>query len=331
MKKIWILLLFSSTIILSEPKKELSILIDSPEDANFELELWKENPGNGDAITKSVPEVILFRGNKIKVNPKDEFVFFRVRRIGNFGAKGFWTQVYSADVDPGSPLSVPNEFKQAPKVFAKVEEPVVERPSDTGSFVAIPDKGNVTLYLTREKLKITTTDSMAGTLVTHYKVNDGIWQTLPAGEFLSFSDEGNYNLQYYSVDRVGNKEETRSVYFIKDTLAPKTNLLWLDEKQTNGQTSGYYSPETKLSLNSTDLGSGIQESFYAVQCTNSESASFQKYTSPISLKESFSECKNQYRLLVYSVDKVGNKETTQVFEINYSSLAVATVQEEKKN
>ncbi|WP_411823011.1 LBF_2017 N-terminal domain-containing protein [Leptospira sp. 'Mane'] len=332
MKKISILLLLTTTILYSQTaKKELSILIDAPDDANFELELWKENPGDGDAITKSVPEVIVFRGNKIKVNPKDEFVFFRVRRIGSFGAKGFWTQVYSADVDPGSPLSVPNEFKQPPKVFAKVEEPVIVPPSDTGSFVAVSDKENVILYLTREKLNITTADTMAGTLVTNYKINDGVWQTLPAGEFLSFSDEGDYNLQYYSVDKVGNKEETRSIHFIKDTLAPKTSLVWQDEKQTNGQNSGFFSPETKLSLNAADSGSGTQESYYGVQCVNSGSVSFQKYTSPISLKESFSECKSQYRLLVYSVDKVGNKETTQTFEINYSSLAVANTLEEKKN
>lgn len=116
-----VFLVFSS--LVSKPKRELRVLIDAEPDANFELELWQEKPNeSGDTIAPKPPESIQFKGNRIVVTPKDDFEYFRVRRLGEYGAKGFWTQVYSTNVDPGSPLSVPKEYV-AKKVFVPKEEP----------------------------------------------------------------------------------------------------------------------------------------------------------------------------------------------------------------
>ncbi|TGN18208.1 LBF_2017 N-terminal domain-containing protein [Leptospira idonii] len=323
MKRIGILFLFFclTSVIWSQPKKELRILIDASEDSNFELELWKEAPGEDDAVTKSVPEVIFIKGNRINVNPKDEFVFFRVRRIGKFGAKGFWTQVYSTTADTNSPLSVPNEYKvEKPVVVVKKEVPKIDPPVvNTDSFVLVPNNsGTVSRFLTREKLNVSaqTNTKIAG---TKYRINGGNWQTTPDGQALAFQEEGEYDLEYYSTDLLGNKEPIRSIQFIKDTKAPRTNVQWNDPNQGNLDVPKFISSATKISLQAVDSGSGSGDSFYSFFCQGISNPSFKKYDSPISVGDGFSECKNNYRLLIYSVDKVGNREEVQDFEIKFGS------------
>lgn len=65
-------------------------------------------------------------------------------------------------------------------------------------------------------------DEGAGVEFTKYKLDDGNWTTY-AGLF-SVADDAVHILEYYSVDKVGNKEETNSVEIKIDSTVPIINL-----------------------------------------------------------------------------------------------------------
>lgn len=316
------LLLFLSLILVSslfaKPKRELKILIDAEPTAEFELELWQEKPSDEDAVPKSTPEVIQIKGNKITVTPKDEFDYFRVRRIGDYGAKGYWTQVYSTNVDPGAPLAVP-------KVFAKPKpKDVVEVPQKQASVVANDSFINVTKadgketikYLTKNSLLIQPSDIGSGVSEVRYKINDGDWQSSKASTAVNFTEEISYVFRYFSVDQVGNKEPTQILFFTKDSTPPKTEIQWLGERSDSKQgKSSFVSLDTKIQLVALDASSGPKESFYAYACESGSQSEFLTYKSPIPIAEILSKCeKKGVKLFYYSVDQVGNEEPVKAIQ-----------------
>ena len=60
---------------------------DSNPDSQHEIEFFKSKENQQDS------EVIQFDGNQYKASVNSNFGFFRVRRIGDHDAKGFWSEI----------------------------------------------------------------------------------------------------------------------------------------------------------------------------------------------------------------------------------------------
>lgn len=311
-------LVFSS--LVSKPKRELRVLIDAEPDANFELELWQDKPNeNGDSIAPKPPESIQFKGNRITVTPKDDFEYFRVRRLGEYGAKGFWTQVFSTNVDPGSPLSVPKEFV-AKKTFVPQAEPKkVTSVISTDSFVIVKEKENSIRYLTKDRLTLSPTDDASGVAEVRYRINGGHWNSSKAMTSVPIQEEGSYKFLYFSLDQAGNKEPMQVLDFIKDTTPPETKLDWVGANSSGKAGQKFLSPETKIKLTVKDRLSGPKEILVAYTCQSGTQTEFKPYISEISIYDLKSLCKGSFQLFYYAVDQVGNEEAVKTLNFQLSS------------
>ncbi|PJZ86346.1 LBF_2017 N-terminal domain-containing protein [Leptospira harrisiae] len=313
-----VFLTFSS--LVSKPKRELRIAIDAESDANFELELWQDKPNeNGDTIAPKPPESIQFKGNRITVTPKDDFEYFRVRRLGEYGAKGFWTQVYSTNVDPGSPLSVPKEFVAKKTFVPKAEPKKATSVISTDSFVIVKEKEDSVRYLTKDILTLNPSDDASGVAEIRYRVNGGHWNSSKAMTSVPIQEEGSYKFLYFSLDHAGNKEPMQVLDFIKDTTAPETRWEWVGPHSNGKGGRNYLSPETKVKLIAKDRLSGAKDIFTAYTCQSGTQSEFKSYQTEISINELKSICKGSFQLFYYSVDQVGNEEAVKTLNFQLGS------------
>ncbi|MDQ4132260.1 MAG: PxKF domain-containing protein [Actinomycetota bacterium] len=74
-------------------------------------------------------------------------------------------------------------------------------------------------------------DALSGVKATHYKVNGGTQQT---GTSVSFSSEGTHTLEYWSVDKAGNVEATKTVQLKIDKTKPSINHTQSPVANDNG-------------------------------------------------------------------------------------------------
>ncbi len=148
------------------------------------------------------------------------------------------------------------------------------------------------------KLYLNAEDSVTGVKGTYYKYDDGPYilykgKTLPLKQL----DEGEHTLSYYSEDRVGNKEEPKSVRFFLDKSAPiLTSDVLGDRFIVNDRI--YFSGRTKLKLTAVDNKSGVKEVNYSV-----DNEGFKKYKEPFYLPK-----KPGYHVIkYYAIDNMNNK------------------------
>ncbi|MCT8332132.1 hypothetical protein NUH30_00460 [Leptospira sp. 85282-16] len=313
-----VFLTFSS--LVSKPTRELRIVIDAEADANFELELWQEKPNeSGDTIAPKPPESILFKGNRITVTPKDNFEYFRVRRLGEYGAKGFWTQVYSTNVDPGSPLSVPKEFV-AKKTFVPQAEPKkVVSVVSTDSFIIVKEKEESVRYLTKNQLTLNPSDDASGIAEVRYKLGNSHWNSAKTLTSIPVQEEGNYKFLYFSLDQAGNKEPMQVLDFIKDVSPPETKMEWVGPNSLGKGKNLYISQETKIKLTTKDRLSGPKDILVAYTCQSGTQTEFKPYNAEISIFDLKSVCKGSFQLFYYAVDRVGNEEAVKTLNFQLGS------------
>ena len=100
-------------------------------------------------------------------------------------------------------------------------------PATTSSFDVSPNsdgiyKSFVKITLTSQDRVITGNESQtSGIDKIFYKLNNGDWKNENnSSVIVSVSENGNYNLSFYALDKAGNKEETQSVSFNIDTTLP---------------------------------------------------------------------------------------------------------------
>ncbi|MBM9547686.1 hypothetical protein JWG40_11705 [Leptospira sp. 201903074] len=311
-------LVFSS--LVSKPKRELRVLIDAEPEANFELELWQEKPNeNGDSIAPKPPESIQFKGNRITVTPKDDFEYFRVRRLGEYGAKGFWTQVFSTNVDPGSPLSVPKQFVAKKAIVPLAEPKKLSSVISTDSFIIVKEKEESIRYLTKDQLTLNPSDDASGVLEVQYTINGGHWNSAKSPVSVPIREEGNYKLLYFAVDKAGNKEPMQVLDFIKDVTPPETKLEWVGPNSVGKAKAKFISQETKIKLTTKDRLSGPKEILVAYTCQSGTQTEFKPYSMEISIYDLKSACKGSFQLFYYALDQVGNEEAVKTLNFQLGS------------
>ena len=111
----------------------------------------------------------------------------------------------------------------------------------------------VPLYSTVATFTLTPRDDGWGVAETYWNRDTTSWTT---GTSVGTGGEGNHKVEFYSVDRAGNKEETKSVTYLVDLTAPTT-------KSNAGKV---YAGSAAISLSATDglVCSGVKETRYKI-------------------------------------------------------------------
>ena len=150
-------------------------------------------------------------------------------------------------------------------------------------------------YVTNVTVTLSAHDVTSGVNFTKYKLNDGSWMTY-TGSFVVTTD-GNYTLQYYSVDFAGNTEATKQAAFRiqHDVLPPVTTHEF---GGILGENNWFISTVT-VTLSAVDDSAGVASTKYKLDA----GPLWTTYTGAFPVTEDA-----EHTLYYYSVDKVGNRE-----------------------
>ncbi len=142
-------------------------------------------------------------------------------------------------------------------------------------------------------------DKLSGTEQTFYSING-----LPFAPFstpLQINREGAYTLDYYSTDKVGNKESAQSLDFTLDLTPP------VSQHRIEGDLfKEIFSTETRIMLTANDSGSGISQIFYSFD--SDEPRPFTGANISVSTLEN-----GEHTLTYFARDNVKNDETAHTF------------------
>ena len=163
---------------------------------------------------------------------------------------------------------------------------------------------------------LTAADSGGSNLAgTYYKVQGASTWTLASGGSFTVqappdgSGDGSHTYQYYAVDTAGNSSAIGSCTVWIDTTAPTTLASGL---QPDSHT-GWRSTSQLVSLSATDGGSGTTGGSAATYYTL-DGSSAQTYSGPFTVSGT-----DQHYITYWSVDNVGNVESTHTGWVNISN------------
>lgn len=248
--------------------------------------------------------IITFRGNQFTLDPQAITEnFFRIRRIGKHRAKGFWTEAYRVQDFIREPLSI--EEEEEPTITKVPELPVEKKSNEI--FLELEKNGKKLLFLNGRAVSIQ--PETQGSIEIEkiiYRLNNGEWQNYKDNP-LEFREDGEYQMDYYSVDILGNVEPTQSVIFLVDNKAPMTRVVYPSYEEKSSRIR-YVAGTIELKLEAKDNVSGVDKSYYRFLCQLEGSKQFQTYQDSISLESGMKECGKSFYLEYYSEDRLGNRE-----------------------
>ncbi|MEM3828526.1 MAG: CARDB domain-containing protein [Conexivisphaerales archaeon] len=166
---------------------------------------------------------------------------------------------------------------------------------------------------------LTAEDNSGGTGVasTFYRIYnstyDTSWLEYIAPFYLIGLADGEYSIDFYSVDNIGNTELTNTVTVILDNTQPATTLTIGEPKYTLDTV--YVTPDTPFTLEATDAGSGVFTTAYRIFNSDYDSG-WRTYTGPFNLAGLID---GVYTIEFNSTDNLGNTETTNSVQITLFS------------
>lgn len=195
-----------------------------------------------------------------------------------------------------------------------------DTPPTTSKNVGSPKFGLNDKWVTSSaNFNLTATDDLSGVNKTYYQIwYNGLWK--PWTEYtqnFTLSDEGKHYLEYYSIDKAGNIEETHNQTHNVDDTSPSTICSL---SGTLGQ-NAWYKSNIIMTLIATDTQSGVNTTSYRIN-----GGSWQKYTATLTLSS------NGIHLVdYYSTDKLGNKENTKsvTIKIDKTTPSLIIIKPEK--
>jgi len=150
---------------------------------------------------------------------------------------------------------------------------------------------------------MTGTDNLSGLANIYYRVNGGA--TLVYSSPFTIGVDGNYSVDYWSVDVAGNVSGVGNAFVMIDVSAPLTQATGSGTAGTNG----WYRSSVQVSLAAADNLSGVQTTFYKV-----DGGTTKTYTTAFSVSGNGSHTIN-----FWSVDKATNTETMRSLAVNIDS------------
>jgi large repetitive protein len=151
-------------------------------------------------------------------------------------------------------------------------------------------------------VKLTATDDQSGVAKTYYSINGSEYVE---GTTFTVSAEGKINVSFYSVDKVGNKEEPKTAEVKIDNTAPETG---------SDVTGKWNKGKVSVTLSPTDNLSGVEKTHYSIN--GSEYIEGTTFT----LDE-----EGTTNVTFYSVDNAGNVEQVKTVEVKIDITAPETV------
>lgn len=173
---------------------------------------------------------------------------------------------------------------------------------------------NLSKYTT---LLLEADDNLAGIDSTYIQLNNGkpiIYNSEITLAELGDFDEAYNTIYYYSVDRVGNREQKKQFTFKIDKIGPTVNANWQGPHFETGN-QVYIHPSTNLALEANDDEMEIRTIWY----TTDGNANKESYNQPVSFKaESFP------RLQFAAIDELGNQSEIHNLRIAVDGTAPKT-------
>jgi uncharacterized repeat protein (TIGR01451 family) len=166
---------------------------------------------------------------------------------------------------------------------------------------------------------LTAEDNAGGTGVTStfYRIYnstyDSDWVEYSAPFYLTGLSDGEYSIDYYSTDNIGNTEPTNTATVILDNTPPTTTLTIGEPKYISDTT--YVTPDTLFTLEATDTESGVHSTAYRIYNTTYNSG-WLTYTVPFYLT---SLTDGAYTIEYNSTDNAQNIEATHAINVTLFS------------
>lgn len=117
------------------------------------------------------------------------------------------------------------------------------------------------------EIELSCSDSDSGCDITYYRVNNGNW--IEYEGVISFDIDGVYELEYFSVDNVGNSEDVQYEIDKVDTMSPVT-IKEIGEPTYNDGEKLWVNCKTEFTLTCTDTEVGCAETYYVAECADEE-------------------------------------------------------------
>ncbi|RLF44568.1 MAG: hypothetical protein DRN09_03045, partial [Thermoplasmata archaeon] len=148
-------------------------------------------------------------------------------------------------------------------------------------------------------LYINASDDGAGVKEIHYII-DGVGHMAYGNVVVNITgDDGWHNIEYYSIDNLGNEEQHHVATYYLDNTPPETSIQFGMPYYYNG--NHWVRGDTPLSFNATDV-SGIAITYYRIY-NGTAWSNFTQYTASFSLSAD-----GMNYIEFYSIDNVGNEE-----------------------
>jgi outer membrane protein assembly factor BamB len=151
-------------------------------------------------------------------------------------------------------------------------------------------------------------DLRSGVAATYYNVDGGATQTY-SGAF-TLSTSGQHQINFWSIDNVGNTEAQKSSTVKVDIAAPTTqNTLSGPAGENN-----YFRGAVQVSLSATDDAAGVASTYYQV-----DSGPNKVYSSPFTVSGD-----GTHTVRIWSQDMAGNQATADIVSINIDATTPST-------
>jgi hypothetical protein len=137
--------------------------------------------------------------------------------------------------------------------------------------------------------------------------------TKPYGTGIKESAPGYHNMTYWGVDKAGNRCENGTLWFFVDNEAPVTSVNY-DGPLANAGGKVFVTPQTAISLSSSDSGSGVNRTEYKL-----DNQAYKAYSEPLKLTTA-----GQHTILYRSSDKVGNSEAETTLKVTVDTTPPTT-------
>jgi squalene-hopene/tetraprenyl-beta-curcumene cyclase len=247
---------------------------------------------------------------------------------GNYGGEVTDTFEYTGFIKPaelhGSDVTVtaivgPVDIYTAPPEFEEIIDNIPPTTAlEIGEPKYVDPMGNI--YVTSATpFTLTAEDNPGGMGVasTFYRVYNSTYDTglleYSALFYLTGPSDGEYSIDYYSTDNIGNTEPTNTAVVILDNTPPTTTLTIGEPKYISDTT--YVTPDTPFTLDATDTGSGVYSIAYRIYNATYNSG-WTTYAGPFYLT---SLADGAYTIEYYSIDNVQNVETAQAINVTLFS------------